>query len=132
MLWLSVQSEVLRDDGQSGLHPSKNHHLTRHSGFLLNDILLWVFTGDALGISLVAKRKILAVFLPDFLHLLVSICLFSPVEESGRYRKSSHNHKDHNSDDTCRADISRHSGLDRCFMLCSPHLNFVFVSMEWT
>ena len=67
-----------------------------------DEILLWVFRGDVLGFRLVVEMEILAVFLFDSLHFLVPVRLFSPVEESGRYRQDGHNHEDHHRYDPCR------------------------------
>lgn len=80
----------------------KAQQCIRSSGFQLNEILLWVFSGEILGVSLVVKRKVLAVLLVDSLHFLVTICILPPVEESGRYRQCSHNHKDDYCNDTCK------------------------------
>lgn len=75
-----------------------------HQGLQLNEVLLLVFTGDVLGVSLVAERKIWALLLLDSLHILIPIRLLSPVEESGRYRQASHNHKDHHRYHTCKVE----------------------------
>lgn len=70
----------------------------------LDEILLWVFARDVLRVRLVVEGEVLAVFLFDALHFLVSVRLFFPVEESGAYRQDGHNDKDHHCNDACKAE----------------------------
>lgn len=70
----------------------------------LQEKLLRVFAGDAVGVSLVVVMEILTVFLFDFLHLLAVIRLFPPVEESSSYSQDCHHHKDDHSYDTWKAE----------------------------
>lgn len=94
-----MQCEVLRPDRTPSLVCTLQ--FIRKSDIRLNEILLWVFTGGVLGVGLVVEREIRAVVLIDSLHFLVSVRLFSPVEESGGYRQAGHDHKDHHRYEAC-------------------------------
>lgn len=93
------------------LHPHFQQLLSS-PGLQLNEKLLGVFGGDVLGVGLVVEREILAVFLFDFFHLLVSIRLFSSVEESGSNCQGSDNHKDGYSYDTSDESRVGPDGID--------------------
>lgn len=99
--WLRALSP---EAGQGAPPPSAPR--ARSSRLRSNKILLWVFSGDTLGVSLVVEREILAVLLFDARHLLVSVRLFSSVEESDGHRQDSHDHKDHHGDDACNEEDS--------------------------
>ena len=92
-----MQREVLRPDRTPPLPPVCTLQFIGTS----NEILLWVFTGGVLRVGLVVEWEIRAVVLIDSLHFLVSVRLFSPVEESGRYRQAGHDHKDHHRYEAC-------------------------------
>lgn len=74
----------------------------RQGGRGLDEILLWVFVGDVLRVRRVAEGEVLAVFLFDALHFLVSIRLLFPVEVSAGYRQDHHDDEDHHCDDACK------------------------------
>lgn len=101
----SIKSWGGRGDGEAPPTPSPASapKPSRSAGLRLNEILLWVFTRDVLGVRLVVEREILAVLLFDF-HFLVPIRLFPLVEESGGYRQAGHNHENHHCYDTCNAE----------------------------
>lgn len=104
MCGLGVQYEVLRRGRKRLSAPSEPSSRSGPSDLRLHEKLLRAFTGDVLGVGLVAEMEVLAVFLCDPLHFLVSVRLFSSVEESGGYRQDGYNHKDDNSYDTCEAE----------------------------
>lgn len=79
---------------------------TGHQASGLDEILLRVFTTDILRVHLVVEGEILAVFLFDALHFLVSICLFPPVVESCCYPQDGQNHKDHHCNEACKLEDS--------------------------
>lgn len=104
-----LSAESLRDSLES-LSPEKGTppHLQppvrtgRQGGRGLDEILLWVFVGDVLRVCRVAEGEVLAVFLFDALHFLVSIRLLFPVEVSAGYRQDHHDDEDHHCDDACK------------------------------
>lgn len=65
----------------------------------LDEVVLWVFTGNVVGVRLV-EGEVLAVLL---FHILGLIRFFSQIQEPGRYHQTSHSHEDPRRYDTCKA-----------------------------
>lgn len=98
--WLSWVFKSWKRDTPPHLQPPVR--TGRQGGRGLDEILLWVFVGDVLRVRRVAEGEVLAVFLFDALHFLVSIRLLFPVEVSAGYRQDHHDDEDHHCDDACK------------------------------
>lgn len=82
----------------------KQQQLMGSGGLLSDEILLWVFRGEGLGIRLIVEGKLRTVLPFDPLPLLVLEGVFPSVQESGSYGQAGHGHKDDHSYDTWNTD----------------------------
>lgn len=85
-------------------NPAKHQQQVGSSELLLDKVLLWVFSGQILRVSLGVKRKIWTIFLFDAIPLLVSMRVLPPVQVSGSDSKAGQNHEDDDSYDACNVE----------------------------
>ena len=80
----------------------------------LHEEVFRVFPGAVLGVGLLVVMEILAVLLLDSFHLLVPVCFFPSVEDSGGYSQDGENHEDDDGYDTCGGE-DVHTDTFTCF-----------------